>query len=319
MTTIEPLLVPSEDRFVLFPIKYPRAHEFWVQSQALVWSANEIMLDRDLEDWSKMNEGMKRLVLHVLAFFAASDGIVNENINVNFSREIHDAAIRMVYTAQAFIESVHSETYSLLIATYVSDPAEQTHLFNAVRTMPCVAKKAAWALKYQNDQLPFSHRIIAFAAVEGLFFSGSFASIFFIKKQGLLPGLTQSNSYIARDEGLHTEFACWIYSQLVNRVSQKEVHALIRDAVAIEHEFVRDAMPVELIGMNSSEMCTYIEFVADRLLQSLGYEKVWNAVNPFDWMVAISLDTKVNFFDRVNTNYAKTVTKRTEFKITDDF
>src|SRR5579872_6685386 len=279
----EVLLRENKDRFVILPINYPRVWEMYKKHEASFWTAEEIDLGSDLQDWAKLNDGERHFISHVLAFFAASDGIVNENLAVNFMSEVQLPEARCFYGFQIMMENIHSETYALLIDTYIKDPAEKDRLFHAIDTVPCVGKKAEWALKWISNGT-FAERLIAFAAVEGIFFSGSFCSIFWLKKRGLMPGLSFSNELISRDEGLHCDFACMLYSQLVHKLPVEKVTEVITNAVAIEKEFVSDALPVKLIGMNSDMMCQYIEFVADRLLVSLGCPKFYNAGNPFPFM-----------------------------------
>jgi ribonucleoside-diphosphate reductase subunit M2 len=276
------------------------------KAEASFWTAEEVDLADDVRHWKGMTENERHFITHILAFFAASDGIVNENLAMNFSNEVQISEARCFYGFQIAIENIHSEVYSLLIDSYVKDPMEKQHLFNAIEEIPCVRKKALWALKWCNrERVSFAERIVAFAAVEGIFFSGSFCSIFWLKKRGLMPGLSFSNELISRDEGLHCDFACLLYSKLVNKLPESRIYEIIGNAVEIEKEFIRDALPVELIGMNSTLMSQYIEFCADRLLVSLGYEKKWKAVNPFDWMDMISLSGKTNFFERRVSEYAK--------------
>lgn len=276
------------------------------KAEASFWTAEEIDLADDHKFWNKLNDGERHFISHVLAFFAASDGIVNENLAMNFSNEIQSSEARCFYGFQIAIENIHSEVYSLLIDTYIKDSNEKMKLLNAIETVPCVQKKAHWALKWLNrNNSSFAERLVAFAAVEGIFFSGSFCSIFWLKKRGMMPGLCFSNELISRDEGLHCDFACLIYSKLVNKLPQSRVFEIIENAVAIECEFIRDAIPVELIGMNSTLMATYIQFCADRLLLALGYEKRWGVKNPFDWMDMISLQGKTNFFEKRVSEYAK--------------
>eukprot|EP01042_Synura_sphagnicola_P030324 gene30324-39075_t len=276
------------------------------KAEASFWTAEELDLAHDHKDWASLTMNERHFVTHVLAFFAASDGIVNENLAMNFSNEIQSAEARCFYGFQIAIENIHSEVYSLLIDTYVKDTNEKSRLFNAIETVPCVGKKASWALKWCNKNLAsFAERLVAFAAVEGIFFSGSFCSIFWLKKRGLMPGLCFSNELISRDEGMHCDFACLIYSKLVNQLPQKRIYEIIEDAVAIESEFVSDAIPVELIGMNSKLMVQYIQFVADRLLVALNCEKLYGVQNPFDWMEMISLQGKTNFFEKRVSEYAK--------------
>ncbi len=276
------------------------------KAEASFWTAEEIDLQDDLKHWEKLTANEKQFITHVLAFFAASDGIVNENLGCNFSNEVQSTEARCFYGFQIAIENIHSEVYSLLIDTYVKDVTQKNHLFNAIETIPCVQKKANWALRWCNSEYAsFAERIVAFAAVEGIFFSGSFCSIFWLKKRGLMPGLCFSNELISRDEGLHCDFACLIYSKLVNKLDQSRIYEIIEHAVEIECEFIRDALPVELIGMNSKLMSQYIEFVADRLLACLGCAKRYNTLNPFDWMEMISLQGKTNFFEKRVGEYSK--------------
>lgn len=320
---VEPILQENKDRFVLFPIKHKDIWEMYKKAEASFWTAEEIDLSADTVDWEhKLTSDEKHFVKHVLAFFAASDGIVNENLAVNFMNEVQYPEARCFYGFQIMIENIHSETYSLLIDSYIKDPKEKDYLFHALDNMPCVTKKGEWALRWiENGN--FAERLVAFAAVEGIFFSGSFCSIFWLKKRGLMPGLTFSNELISRDEGLHCDFACLLYKQLQNKLSQEQVHAIIGNAVEIEKEFVSDALPVKLIGMNADLMCQYIEFVADRLLQSLGYAKLYNATNPFDFMEMISLQGKTNFFEKRVAEYQKSgvMSKKEDnvFKLDEDF
>jgi ribonucleoside-diphosphate reductase beta chain len=275
------------------------------QAEASFWTAEEIDLAPDLVDWEeKLNDNERYFLRHVLAFFAASDGIVNENLAVNFMQEVQYPEARCFYGFQIMIENIHAETYSLLIDTYIRDPIEKDRLFHAIDTVPCVAKKAEWALRWIGNGT-FAERLVAFAAVEGIFFSGSFCSIFWMKKRGLLPGLSFANELISRDEGLHCDFAALIYSELIDKLPPEKVQEVIRGAVELEHEFVRDALPVKLIGMNAALMCQYIEFVADRLLVSLGVPKIYVTQNPFDFMDLISLQGKTNFFERRVSDYQK--------------
>jgi ribonucleoside-diphosphate reductase beta chain len=301
----EPILQENKDRFVLFPIKHNDIWEMYKKAEASFWTAEEIDLSSDQTDWTaKLNDDERHFIKHVLAFFAASDGIVNENLAVNFMNEVQYPEARCFYGYQIMIENIHSETYSLLIDTYIKDPQEKDKLFHAIETIPAVKHKAEWALKWIGNG-GFAERLIAFAAVEGIFFSGSFCSIFWLKKRGLMPGLTFSNELISRDEGLHCDFACLLYSQLVNQLPKEKVSEIITDAVSIEKEFVTESLPVRLIGMNADMMCQYIEFVADRLLVALGCNKVYNATNPFDFMELISLQGKTNFFEKRVAEYQK--------------
>lgn len=305
-TSIEPILTDNPNRFVLFPIEHDDIWNFYKKSEASFWTAEEIDLHQDLSDWEhKLNDDEKHFIKHVLAFFAASDGIVNENLAENMVTEVQYTEAKFFYGFQIMMENIHSETYSLLIDTYIKDTADKDYLFNAIEHMPCVAKKADWALRW-IDNGSFAERLIAFAAVEGIFFSGSFCSIFWLKKRGLMPGLTFSNELISRDEGMHCDFACLLYNEHIqNKLDKSVIQGMITDAVEIEKEFVSDALPVGLIGMNSVLMCQYIEFVADRLLESLGNDKVYNVENPFPWMELISLQGKTNFFEKRVGDYQK--------------
>ena len=301
----EPLLIENKSRFVLFPIENQDIWQMYKEHEASFWTAEEIDLAQDLTDWTKLNPGEKHFISHVLAFFAASDGIVNENLAINFLNEVQLPEARCFYGFQVMMENIHSETYSLLIDTYIKDPEEKNRLFNAIDTVPCVTKKADWALKWINSE-SFAERLIAFAAVEGIFFSGSFCSIFWLKKRGLMPGLSLSNQFISRDEGMHCDFACLLYTRyLRNKLDPARVLEIIMDAVAIEQEFVTDSLPVDLIGMNARLMSQYIEFVADRLLLTLGLPKQYNSTNPFDFMELISLQGKNNFFEMRESSYQK--------------
>ncbi|GFV44814.1 ribonucleoside-diphosphate reductase subunit M2 [Trichonephila clavipes] len=305
-TSDEPLLRENPRRFVIFPIEYQDIWQMYKKAEASFWTAEEVDLSKDLIDWEKLKPEEKHFISHILAFFAASDGIVNENLVERFSQEVQVTEARCFYGFQIAIENVHSEMYSLLIDTYIKDKAERQKLFNAIETLPCVKKKADWALNWiSSASASFGERVVAFAAVEGIFFSGSFASIFWLKKRGLMPGLTFSNELISRDEGLHCDFACLMFSHIKNKPSEKRVVQIITDAVKIEQEFLTDALPVALIGMNEKLMKQYIEFVADRLLVELGCEKVYNVENPFDFMEHISLEGKTNFFEKKVGEYQK--------------
>lgn len=309
----EVLLRENKDRFVILPINYPAIWEMYKKHEASFWTAEEIDLSDDQKHWDSLSDGERHFISHVLAFFAASDGIVNENLAVNFMSEVQVPEARCFYGFQIMMENIHSETYALLIDSYIKNPTEKDRLFHAIDTVPCVKKKAEWALKWINNG-NFAQRLVAFAAVEGIFFSGSFCSIFWLKKRGLMPGLTFSNELISRDEGLHCEFACLLYSMLNNKLSKEEVTEIIADAVLIEKEFVTDALPVRLIGMNADLMAQYIEFVADRWLVELGYDKLYNATNPFDFMEMISLQGKTNFFEKRVGDYQKSGVLNTEAK-----
>ncbi|OJT10221.1 Ribonucleoside-diphosphate reductase small chain [Trametes pubescens] len=304
---LEPLLIESKRRFVLFPIQYHEIWQMYKKAEASFWTAEEMDLSKDMHDWNnRLTNDERHFVSHVLAFFAASDGIVNENLVERFSNEVQAAEARCFYGFQIMMENIHSETYSLLIDTYIKDPQERERLFDAIDTIPCIKKKADWALRWISDkESAFSERLIAFAAVEGIFFSGSFASIFWLKKRGLMPGLTFSNELISRDEGMHTDFACLLFSHLKRRPHPDVVLTIIKEAVEIEQEFLTDALPCALIGMNATLMRQYIEFVADRLLVALGGEKFYNVTNPFDFMDMISLQGKTNFFEKRVSDYSK--------------
>lgn len=306
MNALEPILQENTNRFVLFPIQHNDIWSFYKKAEASFWTAEEIDLSTDIIDWdNKLNDDERHFIKHVLAFFAASDGIVNENLAQNFLSEVQYTEAKFFYGFQLAAENIHSETYSLLIDTYIKNTAEKNHLFNAIETLDCVKKKAEWALRW-IDKGSFAERLVAFAAVEGIFFSGSFCSIFWLKKRGLMPGLAFSNELISRDEGLHCDFACLLYSKhLVDKLPKNKVKEIIIDAVEIEKEFVTDALPVKLIGMNSYLMGQYIEFVADRLLVELGNDRVYNTPNPFDFMEMISLQGKSNFFEKRVGEYQK--------------
>ncbi len=320
----EPILKESKDRFVLFPINHNDIWQMYKQQQASFWTTEEIDLAADVLDWdTKLNDDERHFIKHVLAFFAASDGIVNENLAENFLSDVQYTEAKFFYGFQIMMENIHSETYSLLIDTLIKDPKEKKYLFNAIDTIPCVKKKADWAMRY-IDNGSFAERLVAFAAVEGIFFSGSFCSIFWLKKRGLLPGLAFSNELISRDEGLHCDFACLLYTKhLVNQLSKEALEKIIVDAVEIEKEFVSDAIPVKLIGMNADMMCQYIEFVADRLLQELGNSKIYNVENPFDFMELISLQGKTNFFEKRVGEYQKSGVMSSKednvFRLDEDF
>ena len=295
-TTSDPILEPSNDRFCLFPVRYPRLWEMYKTAEAASWTAQEIDLASDMAHWKGLTGDERHFISHVLAFFAGSDGIVMENLGARFLAEVQVPEARAFYAFQLAIEAVHAESYALLLQTYIQDPDERRRLFSAIDTIPAVGRKAAWAMRWIEGAASFGERLVAFAAVEGVFFSGSFASIFWLKKRGLMPGLTFSNELISRDEGLHADFACALFSELRDRPSEKVVHEIIREAVDIEQEFVTSALPCALIGMNADLMARYIEFVADRLSLSLGCGKLYDAANPFDFMEQLSLQGKTNFF-----------------------
>jgi ribonucleoside-diphosphate reductase subunit M2 len=295
----EPLLTPSTKRFVLFPIQYPEIWSMYKKAEASFWKVEEVDLSKDMNDWNRLTDNERHFIETILAFFAASDGIVNENLVERFSSEVQVPEARAFYAFQMFIETIHNEMYSSLIDTYVRDPERKAHLFNALETVPSIRKKADWALRYISDEeSTFATRLVAFAVVEGLFFSGSFAAIFWLKKRGLMPGLTFSNELISRDEGLHTDFACLLFHHLNKRPSQAKIHEIVASAVDIEKEFFADALPVHLIGMNAKLMDTYIEYTADRLLVALGCARLYDVKNPFDFMELISLQGKTNFFEK---------------------
>lgn len=322
LTKPEPLLTPNDSRYVMFPIVDNDIWKMYKKSVDSFWVPQECDLSKDLNDWEKLTKDEKHFVSMVLAFFAASDGIVLENLAVRFMNDVQLSEARAFYGFQIAIENIHSEMYSLLIDTYIKDAGERDKLFNAIENFPCVEKKANWARKWINDEeSSFATRLVAFAVVEGIFFSSSFACIYWIKKRGLLPGLTFSNELISRDEALHTEFAVLLYNKLENRLSQEEIHTLISGAVEIEKEFITESIPCRMIGMNAKLMKQYIEFVADRLCLQLGYDKIYKSSNPFDFMELISVETKVNFFERTNSEYAlanKTVDKNV-FDFSADF
>jgi len=316
----EKILQEDPNRFVLFPIKHNDIWQAYKTHEAAFWTAEEIDLAQDLTDWrEKLTEDEKHYIKHVLAFFAASDGIVNENLGVNFLQEIQYAEARCFYGFQIMIENIHSEVYSLLIDTYITDEKEKDYLFNAIETVPAVKLKAEWALKWINSP-NFVERLIAFAAVEGIFFSGSFCSIFWLKKRGLMPGLSFSNELISRDEGLHTDFACLLYrNHIENKLSREKIVEILGSALEIEKDFITEALPVRLIGMNADMMKQYLEFVTDRLLVSLGYEKEYFAKNPFDFMENIALEGKTNFFEKRVGEYQKAGVKNGNSNSFDSF
>ena len=301
----EPLLHSDESRYVMFPIQDDTIWKMYKKQIDCFWRAEEVDLSKDLTDWGKLNAEEKHFITMVLAFFAASDGIVMENLAMRFMSDVQLSEARAFYGFQIAMENIHSEMYSLLIYTYIQDSAEKSKLFSGIQNYPCIAKKSDWAKRWINDnRSSFASRLLAFACVEGIFFSSSFASIYWIKKRGLMPGLTLSNEFISRDEALHTEFAILLYSKLNKKLAKKRVYEIIHEAAEIEKEFITDALPCRLIGMNATLMCQYIEFVADRLSLQLGYDKIYKSSNPFDFMELISIETKVNFFERTNSEYA---------------
>ena len=303
---VEPILQENKDRFVLFPIQHHDIWKWYKKAEASFWTAEEIDLHQDITDWkTKLSADEKYFIKHILAFFAASDGIVNENLAENFINEVQYTEAKFFYGFQIMMENIHSETYSLLIDTYVKDPVERDKLFHALDNFEAIKKKADWALRW-IDSPSFGERLVAFAAVEGIFFSGAFCSIFWLKKRGLMPGLTFSNELISRDEGLHCDFACHLHNHhLVNKVPQERIKQIITEALDIEREFITESLPVDLIGMNSRLMTQYLEFVADRLLRELDCENVYNSANPFDFMEMISLEGKTNFFEKRVAEYQK--------------
>jgi ribonucleotide reductase beta subunit family protein with ferritin-like domain len=319
----EILLDPKEQRFTLFPIKHQDIWQSYKKQQASFWTAEEIDLSKDRIDWdNKLTKDEKYFIKHILAFFAGSDGIVNMNLLERFTSDVQVLEAQITYGFQAMIESVHSEVYSLLIDTYIDDVSEKDKLFNAIETIPCIKKKADWALKWIKSDDRFAKRLIAFAIVEGIFFSGAFCAIYWLKTRGLMPGLTVSNEFIARDEGSHCEFACLLYSKILNRIDEDEVKDIVREAVEIEKEFIVESLPCRLVGMNSEQMSNYIEYVADRLLNQLGYSKLYKTANPFDFMDKIGMETKSNFFEGRVTSYAKAHVNnksRHDYTYTEDF
>jgi ribonucleoside-diphosphate reductase beta chain len=302
----EPILAPNPDRFTLFPIRYPNLYARYKQQISVFWTPEEIDLAKDMKDWAALDDNKKHFIKHILGFFHGSDGIVMENLSMRFSNEVQIPEARAFYAAQNMMESIHSETYALLIDTYIDDKEEKLRIQKAIDTIPCVRKKAEWAQKWISSQdEDFATRLVAFAIIEGIFFSGAFCAIYWLKEQGLMPGLTLSNEFISRDEGLHTDFACDLYKELKHKLSKDKVHKIIREAVKIEKGFITRSLPVSLIGMNAKLMSEYIEFVADRLCSQLGYPKVFYAKCPFSFMERIALESKGNFFETRNSSYAK--------------
>ena len=319
---MEKILTENKNRFVLFPIEHHDIWDYYKKAESVFWTAEEIDLSSDLIDWERLNDGERHFVKNVLAFFAASDGIVNENLAENFVNEVQYTEAKFFYGFQIMMENIHSETYSLLIDTYIKDKEEQNHLFNAIDTIPAVQKKAEWALRWIKSP-SFAERLIAFAAVEGIFFSGSFCSIFWLKKRGLMPGLSFSNELISRDEGLHCDFAVHLHNNHIeNKVSSKRIKEIIGSALEIEKEFITESLPVDLIGMNKDLMKQYLEYVADRLLVDLGVGKAYNSENPFDFMQNIAMENKTNFFEKRVSDYSKAavgVNEGKSFSIDEDF
>ena len=323
--SLEPLLTETKNRHVIFPIQYNDVWSMYKKHVSTYWTVEEIDFSKDGKDWETLSQDEQYFIKNVLAFFAASDGIVNENLVLNFMSEIKVPEVLAFYSFQNAIETVHSETYSLLIDTYIKDNVEKNRLLNAVETIPCIKKKADWAMKWiESKDDNFATRLIAFACIEGIFFSGAFCSIYWLKERGLMHGLTFSNELISRDESLHTEFAILLYSHIVNKLSEEKVHNIIKDAVSIEKEFIIDSLPCRLLGMNSELMSEYIEFVSDRIAIQLGYNKIYNVNNPFDFMDRIGMEDKQNFFEVRVSNYSKAELHNTEnskldFDMNDDF
>ena len=318
----EPLLAPDDNRFVMFPIKFNDIWEMYKKQVDCFWRPEEIDLTKDISNWESLNADEKYFISMILAFFAASDGIVLENLASRFMNDVQIAEARAFYGFQIAMENIHSHTYSLLIETYIKEKEEKDKLFNAITNYPCIKKKSDWAQKWIHDnRSSFATRLVAFACVEGIFFSGAFCSIYWLKKRGLMPGLTFSNELISRDEALHCEFAVLLYSKLQKKIDKARIHEIIKEAVDIETEFICEALPCKLIGMNSELMTQYIKFVADRLAVQLGYKKIYNVSNPFDFMELISLEGKTNFFERRNDSYALANKNVTEdiFNLSDDF
>jgi ribonucleoside-diphosphate reductase subunit M2 len=319
---LEPLLTPDDNRFVMFPIKYDDIWQMYNKQIDCFWRAEEIDLSKDLAHWDALEKDEKHFISMILAFFAASDGIIIENLAERFMKDVQVSEARAFYGFQIAMENIHSTTYSLLIESYIKDKEEKHKLFNAINNFPCIKKKSDWAQKWIHDnRSSFATRLVAFACVEGIFFSGAFCSIFWLKKRGLMPGLTFSNELISRDEALHCEFAILLYSKLIQKLSKANITAIIKEAVEIETEFICEALPCRLIGMNSQMMTQYIQFVADRLSVQLGYDKIYNVTNPCDFMELISLETKQNFFERKVADYALSNVTRSDsdFDLTDEF
>jgi len=321
---VEPILRENPTRFTLFPIMKPKLFQKYKDHVAVFWTPEEIDLAKDMKDWVKLTDNERFFIKNVLAFFAGSDGIIQENLAARFMNEIQLAEARQFYSVQLMMEAIHSETYSLLIDTYIEDKVEKLHLFQAIQTIPCVKLKADWAKKWiETKEENFATRLVAFAVVEGIFFSGSFCAIYWLKERGLMPGLTVSNEFIARDEGLHTDFACALYEEIEHKLPKAKVHKIIREAVKIEKQFITESLPCNLVGMNHKLMAQYIEFVASRLSKQLGCGELYATANPFDFMERISLEGKDNFFEKRVTTYAKANINATahekSFSLNEDF
>ena len=316
---IEPMLLPTLNRFTVFPIQHENLWTLYKQAQMSNWTAEEVDLSRDMDDWNKLSENEQHFIKMILAFFAGSDGIVFENINNNFADEVQYPEARSFYAYQSHNEMVHGETYSKLIDKYIKSSSEKKELFEAIQRIPCIERKARWAMKWFDTSRPFAERLLAFACVEGIFFSGSFCAIFWLKKRGLLPGLCFSNELISRDEGLHLQFAVELFNMLKFKPSADTIKQIIEEAVTIEKEFITDALPCSLIGMNSEKMTQYIEYVSDRLMNQVGQKKIWNSTNPFEFMENISLDGKTNFFEKRVGDYGKMDEDPCEIEFDEDF
>jgi len=309
----EPVLRENPNRFTLFPIMKPKLYKHYKNHLSTFWVVEEVDLTKDMKDWVKLTANEQFFIKNVLGFFAGSDGIVQENLASRFMKEIQLPEARNYYSVQLMIEAIHSEMYSLLIDTYIEDKEEKMGLFQATQTIPCVKQKAEWAQKWiETTEEDFATRLVAFAVVEGIFFSGSFCAVYWLKERGLMPGLTTSNEFIARDEGLHTDFACALFEEIVNKPAKAKIHKMIREAVKIEKQFITESLPCRLVGMNDELMARYIEFVADRLSTQLGYGKIFSTANPFDFMERISLEGKDNFFEKRVTTYAKAGVGKTQ-------
>ena len=315
----EPMLLPTLNRFTVFPLKHENLWALYKKAQMSNWTAEEVDLSKDMDDWVTLSENEQHFIKMILAFFAGSDGIVFENLEDNFGSEVQYTEARSFYAYQMHNEMVHGETYSKLIDKYIKDPAEKKNLFEAIQTIPCIERKARWAMKWFDNSKPFAERLFAFACVEGIFFSGSFCAIFWLKKRGLLPGLCFSNELISRDEGLHLDFAVELFNMLKNKPNDETIHQIIREAVEIEKSFIMDSLPCSLIGMSSEKMSEYIEYVSDRLLKQIGRQKIWNSSNPFEFMENISLDGKTNFFEKRVGDYGKMGDDVGDIQFNDDF